>query len=139
MFLYPLCNSKKKVLPSFCLLRNQILQQSDMFQISIEATSTVDSIVSIDYVDITRSNMPCGNGELVCYPGVSGRTPLEADSSVQRCSSDQEESAVRSCDFTPEDKIGPATCGWDVSPGWDVRQKRDGTGLMEISDSYLVF
>ena len=101
---------------------------SNILQFVVEATSTANGVPAIDNIVSSMSVMPCRNGQLVCYPGPPDQLPLQPIN-VQRCPSDQLEEAVPSCDFDTSDKTVSETCGWEVSPGWDARQKIDGSGL----------
>ncbi|KAK3799625.1 hypothetical protein RRG08_059671 [Elysia crispata] len=100
----------------------------------VEATSTANGVPAIDNIVSSMSVMPCRNGQLVCYPGPPDQLPLQPIN-VQRCPSDQLEEAVPSCDFDASDKTVSETCGWEVSPGWDARQKIDGSGKTNIISS----
>ncbi|GFS06738.1 hypothetical protein ElyMa_002972300 [Elysia marginata] len=108
-------------------------QQKDT-RFAIEATSTADGIPAIDEVDVRSSNMPCGNGKLVCYPSLPGQTPLDP-ATGPRCSSNQVEPAVPSCEFNADDKKILEDCGWEVSSAWEVRQKIDGSGRYDVISS----
>ncbi|GFS22859.1 hypothetical protein ElyMa_005119700, partial [Elysia marginata] len=108
-------------------------QQKDT-RFAIEATSTADGIPAIDQMDVRLSNMPCENGKLVCYPSLPDQTPLDP-ATGPRCSSDQVEPAVPSCEFNADDKKILEDCGWEVSSAWEVRQKIDGSGRYDVISS----
>ncbi|GFR81928.1 hypothetical protein ElyMa_002353000 [Elysia marginata] len=101
-------------------------------RIAIEATATENGTAAIDYVDIRQSNMPCENGELVCYPRLPSLIPSEPVNAPS-CPSDGDKiDPLLSCDFNAIIKSAPEYCGWNATSGWDLRQKRDGTGTYDV-------
>ncbi|KAK3781985.1 hypothetical protein RRG08_015314 [Elysia crispata] len=111
-----------------CCLPN--LKSSIKF--AVEARSTEAGIAAIDYMDIRLSKMSCENNELVCYPPLPSQGPMDPPNNAPACPSNQEKLDNLSCDFTAENKTSPQNCGWNVAPGWDIRQKWDGTGQYDI-------
>ncbi|KAK3778631.1 hypothetical protein RRG08_033411 [Elysia crispata] len=99
---------------------------------AVEARSTEAGIAAIDYMDIRLSKMSCENNELVCYPPLPSQGPMDPPNNAPACPSNQEKLDNLSCDFTAENKTSPQNCGWKVAPGWDIRQKWDGTGQYDI-------
>ncbi|GFS14468.1 zonadhesin [Elysia marginata] len=96
------------------------------------AASTTDGIAAIDWVDMRQSNMPCENGELVCYPRLPSSIPSEPVN-APTCPSDGDKiDPLLSCEFNAKIKSSPEYCGWNATSGWDVRQKWDGTGVYDI-------
>ncbi|GFS00817.1 LOW QUALITY PROTEIN: P-selectin glycoprotein ligand 1, partial [Elysia marginata] len=101
-------------------------------KIAIEAASTTDGIAAIDWVDIRLSNMPCENGELVCYPRLPSSIPSEPVNAPSCPSVGDKIDPLLSCDFNAKIKSAPEYCGWNATSCWDVRQKWDGTGVYDI-------
>ena len=99
-------------------------------QFAIEAASSKSGTVAIDFVDVRRSDMPCENGELVCYPSPPSQAPLDPGN-TQTCPSDQGVADAASCDFDSNGRDSPKTCEWENSAGWEGRQKIDGSGENE--------
>ena len=107
----------------------RVISSCNHHQFAVEATSTEAGIAAIDYMDIRLSKMSCENNELVCYPPLPSQGPMDPPNNAPACPSNQEKLDNLSCDFTAENKTSPQNCGWKVAPGWDIRQKWNGTGL----------
>ncbi|RUS81213.1 hypothetical protein EGW08_011007 [Elysia chlorotica] len=114
-----------------CCLPN--LSQSKKF--AIEAATSGKGTVAIDYVDMRISDMPCENGELVCYPPLPSQAQMEPSVAPSCPAKATERFQSLSCDFNARNKTSPDFCGWKAASGWEARQKWDGTGTYDIISS----
>ncbi|KAK3758167.1 hypothetical protein RRG08_027800 [Elysia crispata] len=101
--------------------------------LAIEATSTDDAIVAVDYVDVRTSDMTCKDEKLVCYPTLDNQSPPKPPGQQTTAKPPEKQTTVKPLEkqatVNPQKVKGPRKPKKRLVQSPDPRCTRDRSGL----------